>query len=104
MNEKLGSFESAQSPAFELQNLRKAFEDHVRQLAEKDAEIEQLKAKYEVMKKTSMNACSARDKMYAENNQLRYLITELTYAARTPEGVPLWLIERARELSKKLEI
>ena len=102
MNEELGSFESAESPAFELQNLRKALEDQVRQLAEKDAEIERLKAKYEVIKKISVNACSARDKMHAENNQLRYLITELTYAARTPEGVPLWLIERARELSKKL--
>src|SRR5271167_3058035 len=104
MNEELGSFETAQSKDFELQNMRKAFENHVRQLAEKDAEIEQLKAKHEVMKKISVNACSARDKMLAENNQLRYLITELTYAARTPEGVPFWLIERARELSKKLQI
>ena len=76
----------------------------MRQLAEKDAEIKQLKAKHKVMMKISVNACSARDKMYAENNQLRYLIPELTYAARTPEGVPLWLIERARELSKKLGI
>ena len=103
MNEEPGSFESAESPAFELQNLRKAFEDQLRQLAEKDAEIAQLKAEHEVMKKISVNACSARDKMYAENNQLRYLITELTYAARTPEGVPFWLIERARKLSKRLE-
>ena len=103
MKEEPGSFESAESPAFELQNLRKAFEDQVRQLAEKDAEIAQLKAKQEVIKKISVNACSARDKMYAENNQLRYLITELTSAARTPQGVPSWLIERARKLSKKLE-
>jgi hypothetical protein len=102
MNEVLGSFESAESLAFELQNLRNAFNDHVRQLAEKDADIEQLKAEYEVLKKFSVNACSARDKMYAENNQLRYLITELTNAAKTREGVPFWLIERAMELCKKL--
>ena len=104
MNVSVGSFESAESPAFELQNLRKAFKDHVRQLAEKNAEIARLKAEHEVMKKFSANACSARDKMYAQNNQLRYLITELTNAARTPEGVPFWLIEHARELSKKLQI
>ena len=102
MNEGLGSFQSAKSPAIELQNLRNAFEDQVRQLAEKDAEIERLKAEHEVMRKFSVNACSARDKMYAENNELRYLITELTNAAKTPEGVPFWLIERARELSKTL--
>jgi hypothetical protein len=104
MNKEPGSFESAESPAFELQNLRNAFEDHLRQIAERDAEIEQLKAEHEVMKKFSVNACSARDKMYAENNQLRYLITELTNAAQTPEGVPFWLIKHARELSKKLQI
>ena len=93
---------AAESPAIELQNLRDAFDDHVRQLAEKDAEIQRLKAEREVMRKFSVNACSARDKMYAENDQLRYLITELTNAAKTREGVPFWLIERAGELSKKL--
>jgi hypothetical protein len=95
--------ESAESPALEFQNLRNAFEDRGRRLAEKDAEIARLKAEQEVMKKFSVNACSARDKMNAENNQLRYLITELINAARTPQGVPFWLIERARELSKKLQ-
>ena len=103
MNEGLKSFGSAESPAIELQNLRNAFEDHVRQLAEKDAEIERLKAEHEVMRKFSVTACSARDQMYAANNQLRYLITELTNAAQTREGVPLWLIERARELSKRFQ-
>ncbi len=103
MNKGLESFGSAESPAVELQNLRKAFEDHVRQLAEKDAEIERLKAEHEVMRKFFVTACSARDRMSAANNQLRYLITELTNAAQTPEGVPFWLIERARELSKKFD-
>jgi hypothetical protein len=103
MNEEPGSFESAESPAIELQNLRNAFEDRVRQLAEKDAEIARLKAEREVMKKLSVNACSARDKMNAENNQLRYLISELANAAQTPGGVPFWLIERARQLSRKLQ-
>ena len=103
MNEELRSFESAESPAIEVQNLRNAFEDRGRQLAEKDAEIARLKAEHEVMKKFSVNACSARDKMNTENNQLRYLITELINAAKTSQGVPFWLIERARELSKKLQ-
>jgi|SRR6516165_6473633 hypothetical protein len=103
MNEELGSSESAESPAIELQNLRDALDDRGRQLAEKDAEIARLKAEREVMKKFSMNACSARDKMNAENNQLRYLITELINAAQTTGGVPFWLIQRARELSKKMQ-
>ena len=47
MNEGLESIGSA---AVELQNLREAFED-VRQLVEKDAEIERLKTKHQVMKK-----------------------------------------------------
>jgi len=47
-----------------------------------------------------MAAFSAKDRMSSTNNQLRYLITELTNAAQTPEGVPVWLIEQARELSK----
>ena len=95
--------ESAESPAVELQNLRNAFDDRVRQIAEKDAEIARLKAEHEVMKKFSVTACSARDKMNAENNQLRYLISELINAAQTTEGVPFWLIERARELSEKVQ-
>src|ERR1700726_1626753 len=100
MNEGLESIESAESAAVELQNLRKAFEDHVKQLVEKDAEIERLKAEHQVMKKFLMAAFSAKDRMSSANNQLRYLITELTNAAQTPEGVPVWLIEQARELSK----
>ena len=103
MNEELRSSESAESPAIELQNLRNAFEIRGRQLAQKDVEIARLKAEHEVMKKFSVNACSARDKMNAQNNQLRYLITELINAAKTPQGVPFWLIDRARELSKKLQ-
>jgi hypothetical protein len=31
------------------------------------------------------------------------LITELANAAEAPEGVPFWLIQRARELSKHLQ-
>jgi hypothetical protein len=103
MNEGVESFQSAEAPAVELQNLRKAFEDHRRQLAEKDAEIKQLKGEYEVMRKFFLAACSARDRMSEANNQLRYLITELTNAAQTAQGVPLWLMERARELSKKFD-
>jgi uncharacterized coiled-coil DUF342 family protein len=100
MNEGLESIETAESAAFELQNLRKAFEDHVRQLAEKDAEIERLRAEHQVVNKLFLAAFSARDRMSSENNQLRYLITQLTNAAQRPEGVPFWLIEQARELSK----
>ena len=96
MNEGLESIGSA---AVELQNLREAFED-VRQLVEKDAEIERLKTEHQVMKRFLMAAFSAKDRMSSANNQLRYLITELTNAALTPEGVPVWLIEQARELSK----
>jgi chromosome segregation ATPase len=85
MNEGPKSIESA---AVELQNLRKGFEDHVRQLVQKDAEIERLKTEHQVMKKFLMAAFSAKDRMSSTNNQLRYLITELTNAAQTPEGVP----------------
>jgi hypothetical protein len=51
-----------------------------------------------------MAAFSARDRMSSANNQLRYLINELTNSAQTPDGVPLWLIEHTSDLSKMLRV
>src|SRR5271169_4270711 len=59
------------------------------QMIQRTSPVRRLKSEHKGMRKFSPSACSARDKMYAQNNQLRYLITELANAAQTPEGVPV---------------